>query len=509
MAKHNSSHAGASVTQHMMHVLTDALVKARAGILPAEQIEKWRATHDAFEQMESELQPFAAGMWKNMLAIESLPDGLRGVLEEMSGPENQVGFLLQIIGFIGGMLAILPQLGGIEVREAVYDFNRENLNVPLTPADAADGVMRGVVSLGDGESAAAAAGVGAGDFGWMVQLIGEPPGLMDMLSLYRRGLMDWGTFHQMVQYSRVNVDYADWFQLLAFDYMSPADVIGLALKGIPGDDSYEAMFAKAGGLAEQFQPLFEAAGDAIGNEAALGLLNQGFIGQSDVEEVFGRSRMNPLFYNMALDLRHKFLAPYQISQILKTGGATPAQATQWMINLGYGADQAAALVASAPNASVAKAKTETEAMVVDLFMDQVITEQAAGELLANMGYDTGSIELILSTALGKQAVSQRGAALTAVKTAFMESHISETEASGDIDALNFPPAARDQWLADWAVEKSTKLKSLTLAQVGNLAKNGIIDYPTAAARWSLMGYADADLPLIGALYDVGPAVPTD
>jgi hypothetical protein len=87
--------------------------------------------------------------------------------------------------------------------------------------------------------------------------------------------------------------------------------------------------------------------------------------------------------------------------------------------------------------------------------------------------------------------------------------ITHDAASMDLDSLNIPPAARDQWLAAWAVEAGTKFHTLTAAEIGSLAKKGVIGYQTAIGRWVAMGYGEPDAELLAAEYGGGPLLNSD
>lgn len=496
---------GAGVARNLARVLTEAYVKARAGLLPHEQAERLRHNTAFMEEMEQELAPTMAKLFEPFLELDELPDGLRGLLSEMGGPHNQSTVIMQIIGVLGAALVLLPELGQILTRSTVIAFNQQHLNVPLDPSLAVDGFTKGLLSQGDVNSWNRQAGIPDDVTALMIDINGEPPGPIDALNLFRWGKISESQLDTMLAYSRLNPQFVPIFKLLAYSWMSPADAIELAVKGVVPVAQAEQYFIQAGGMADQWNVLFEAAGDAIGNEQVLGLLNQGLASESDVLQVFGRSRMNPIFYDLALELRHKFLQPFQISEVLKAGGATPDQATQWMLNLGYNAEQAAALVASGAAAPGEKAKAETVTMVVAEYTDQIIDANEASTLLVNLGYTAEVAGMYLDLADAKRTLSQRTAAVSAIRTAYIAGHVDHTTASGDLDRLEIPAAARDAWLTDWDVEASTKTQQFTTAQVGAFLKNGVIDANTAIHMWNVLGWSNPDAVLLSANYG-GPPI---
>jgi len=73
----------------------------------------------------------------------------------------------------------------------------------LPPADAALAVLRGNMPHETGVKLAASAGYSAADFEVMIGNTGEPPAMEEMLSLWRRGMIDTATLDKAILQSRV------------------------------------------------------------------------------------------------------------------------------------------------------------------------------------------------------------------------------------------------------------------------------------------------------------------
>jgi hypothetical protein len=401
---------------------------------------------------------------------------------------------------------MLPQFGAIMLRDDIMGLNSVTANVPLSPPDAAEAVMRGVIDQDTGEGFAASSGVGAQVFADLIGITGEPPGAVDMVNLWRWGRISEDDLDTGLLFSRLNDKYIPMMKLLSQGFMSPADAIELAIKGVVSPEQGEVYFTQAGGQTDQWSPLYQAAGDAIGNEQVLSLYNQGLATQADVNEVFGRSRMNPIFYPLALQLRHKFLQPFQISSMLKAGTATPEQAAVWLTNLGYGPDQVQALVGGSPSTTIAKAKSETEAMVIAEYSEGIIDQAAAHNALINIGYSADEAGMLTNLEDAKGAKAERDTAISGVKASVIKGHISTQQASSALDTLGVPSSARDGLITAWGVEQSTQVKVLTEAQIGIAARNSVITYSEAMARWVKDGYSQGDAEILAAQYGGGPLV---
>jgi hypothetical protein len=286
--------------------------------------------------------------------------------------------------------------------------------------------------------------------------------------------------------------------------MSPADAVELTVKGVVSVEEGQTWFQRAGGDSTNWDVLYQGAGDAIGNEQGISLYNQGLITQADLQQIFGRSRMNPIFYPMAEQLKHKFLQPFQISAMLKAGSATPEQAAVWMTNLGYGPDQVSAFVGGSPSTTMAKAKSDTEAMIMQEYTEGIITADAAHNALVNIGYSTDQAGMLTDVEDAKSSKAERDTAVSGIKSSVIKGHITTAQASSALDTLGVPASARDGLITAWGVEGSTQVKVLTEAQIGIAARNGVISYDTAIARWMSDGYSQSDANILAANYGGGP-----
>ena len=105
--------------------------------------------------------------------------------------------------------------------------------------------------------------------------------------------------------------------------------------------------------------------------------------------------------------------------------------------------------------------------------------------------------------MAKRVLSMRNAAINKVRAAFVVSNIDSATATTDLGNLGVPSAAIGQFLTAWTIEQQTNVKRLSAAQVGALAKDGIITAANAVTRWVAMGYAPDEASLL--LYIYQPA----
>jgi hypothetical protein len=490
--------------QHLSNLIADVVVKVRAGTVDAEHDARVRANVAFLEDMERELAPMLDDLLTPLLNHAGLSDEHRRFLDEMTNPTHFVNPILQIVAFIGWLIAIIPALGQVEVRDEIYGLNLVNTNIPLSPADAADMIARQTESTLDPYHEAAKTGVGHDVLFTMAELVGEPPGPIDMLSLWRRGLIDQDYLEEAIRYSRIKNKYVPQILQLAHSYVGTAEVVNLAIKGVVDLATAKKMYSVAGGIEDQFEMVYEAAGDAIGNEQALMLYNHGEATKDEVYQVFGRSRMNPLFYDLAFKLRKKFLNVTQIEAVLRTGQISPDVALQWMLADGYSKEEAQALVTALSAGKVAKPKAETEAMVITAFERGLLDASQAQAQLQVLGYPATAAQLMVNNAQAKIAHAQMSRVERAIQHRYLIGRLTDQEAVADLVRLGVPHSAATQWVNDWGVEKQTRTKSLTDAQIGTAYHKGALSADQALARWEADGYSAADAAVLLAIHGGPP-----
>lgn len=495
---------GAGIGGAIARVVAETIVRSHGPIAEQHQAARIDATAKFMDHLEQGLAPIIDRVIAPHLDRATLPDGHRAVFEQMGTPTHEFDVILQIIGALGAVVTALFSLGSIELQELVNELRSDYAFVPLSPADLADMVERAIVDTGWAEGEAKKSGISPDNFAKLVLDTGEPPGLEQMLSLWRRGLLDEPTLDRMIAYSRVRLEWLDYVKKLTYSTMSPADAIEGELKGVLDHPTAVDYFTKGGGVEDQYPILLDTAGNPIGVEAALNLLNHGLITEDDAHRVILHSRVNPIFEPMAMLLRHRWLAPFQIDVALRAGTVDPKMGAQWLLEDGYSPDQVEALVTGSTTAKVAAHKNLAESMVAELYEGKHITEQQALAALTELGYDADEGAFILSLYDYRRELSMAQAAIGQVRKMYLVHRITDADATTYLHSLGVDPEAIAQYLAVWSVEAQTELKELTMAQVGDAFKSGFITEDDANARFLAMGYSSIDATILIAHYGGAP-----
>jgi len=400
--------------------------------------------------------------------------------------------IFESVAYTLGLLRIITSAAMIEAQSELNTIAANFKHVPLGPATLAEMVIRKIIPEDWAAGEAAKSSIPQDDFEKMVLVTGEPPGLMQMLNLWRRGLLDKHELERMVAYSRVRTEWTKYIELLAHDTMSQAEALEAAVKGVIPPAEAKDLFIKAGGLAEQFQPLLDTSGNAIGVQQVEMLWLHGLATSEDVRKVIVHSRINPMFEPLAAKLYHHYLSAFQVKLIVGSGGATPEQGTKWLTEQGYPPDQAAALTGAAHHGAAAKVHDITEAQTLELFEAKFITEAEAKTILTHLGYPVQVQHYLLEIIDARRALSAITQAVGYTRKAYLAGRIDDNQAQTELGELQVPVPAVHAYLAAWRVERKSQFRTLTEAQVGAAVKKNYITHDDALSRWAAMGYDPVD-----------------
>ena len=272
------------------------------------------------------------------------------------------------------------------------------------------------------------------------------------------------------------------------------------IKGVIDLDNGGVLFGQAGGLPTQYETLVEVAGDGIGVQEGIALLNHELIDDDEMARIIAYSRVNPSFAADVELTRHKWLGVLQIELALKAGTVNAADASTWLAQDGIGEDQIAAFVSGAAAAKVTTHKQMTEAQITELFESGFFTNDQATAELVSLGYDPGEAPYILALYEQKRLIAMSQAAVGQIRKVYLAGRIDDPTATAELTALGISPDVVAQYIVIWNIEAKSELKQLTVAEIGDAVKAGNITNDDATARWEAMGYAPADAALLLAYY---------
>jgi hypothetical protein len=239
------------------------------------------------------------------LGGENTPPEVERILRFMHSGQGEASEMLSMLG--------VGQAVGTSILAALQNYlapiNQKLIElVPNALLDAgtmASADVRGLVSEAFAHGDAAKAGIDSPRFNVLRELAQQFPGLPELLTLWRRGLIDEtyvrGALHRQ-GFTTTGIDY---LTRLRTEILGPADMALGVLRGHVGQAEGEAVAHAAGIDAHDFNILVENTGEPPGLMQLLEAYRRGFINTQRLERGIRQSRVRNEWIDVVEKLRYE------------------------------------------------------------------------------------------------------------------------------------------------------------------------------------------------------------
>lgn len=438
----------------------------------------------------------------------------------MASFQEAVGeWLLDLVGFIGLALGGGQAAASGPLQEMQQDSLQQAstggmwMGFPLrgtvNSIDAlASMVVKGVLPFDDAWHEAQFLGMQRGRFDDLVKATGNPPGPMDLLTLWRRHHVTEHDVDVGMQQGHLKNDWIPFIKNLFWEPLTTNEAVQAAVEQHVGIDWARAEAAKSGTSPELFDILYETAGNPPGPQEMLDLWNRGDVDEATVDQALRESRLKNKYIDV-LKKRARRLVPMRtITTLLHGGAVTDAHAVEMLQQLGFNQADAQAIVNASHFEKVAPDKTLTVTQIRDLYTSHMIGRDQAIADLAVLHFPENVAVQVLDLADREISRRDRTTTITKIRNAYLSRRIDRANASGDLDVIGVDAGQRDALLGLWDLELDNNVALLTVAEICRAGKLGLITADEVLARLSAHGYSDADTILVAQVHAGIPLPPT-
>lgn len=378
--------------------------------------------------------------------------------------------------------------------------------VLLSPADAALAVLRGNLSHQQGVDLAEAAGIQPEDFDVIIGNTGEPPGLAELLLLWRRGQITTDRLDQGIRQSRVRDEWIDDVHKLSILPPSQAEAITAVVESQTDRETAFKRFREAGGDPDWFDIAVGITGAAPSPVELGTLANRGIIpweGTGKDVTTFEQGVFEGRSKNKWLEAWRQLAVylppPRTVVAIVKQGAIDKATALDLLQKQGLSHELATAYVNGATAEKLATHKQLSVSLIESLYEERGIDRETASAMLNNEGYDQTEANYILWLSDFKVYKKGFDLALGKVQSAYVGRKIDKNTASNLLDELQVPSEQRDTLLVLWTFAQEANIKTLTPAEIRSAVKKSVITSDDAMLRLTEQGYSETDAQIFLAL----------
>ena len=392
----------------------------------------------------------------------------------------------------------------------------------LSPAECADMVIRGIMSVADGAAEAAASGVDASRFDKLYKAAGEPVGLMQALEAWRRGIMPEGptspdtpSLHTAVLQSRLRPEWFDVVKQLGRIPVPPGDAVDAVVKTqITPQQGQQLAFA-SGVYPDDFDILTKARGNPPGAAELIEMVRRGIIPttgtgpdalslEQGIHESAVKNKWVPVYEALLVYLP----PPRTITALLRAGSISEAQALDLFQKSGLSQELAAAYVADASHQKLSTDKLLAKDTVLQLYDANVIDQATATQLLTDLKYNAQEITFLLELHDAQQVLKAVNSAVSKIGSLYIARKITSAVASSALDSLKISASQRDTLLFTWGLERDASVRVLSEATIASAWKYAIMDDVTAIAELQGLGYTAFDAWVYLSVHNKGPLTTT-
>lgn len=410
----------------------------------------------------------------------------------------------QVAGVVlGGLLE--PEADAL--RQTVYNANPLAI---LSPADAAEAVLRNAWDHGRAAAEAQRSGINGERFDVLAKLAGNAPDPTSLAVALRRGLIDAPRYLEGIRQGRLRDEWAETVKALAVQEPTPGDALDALLEGQLPRARAEELYVKFGGDPDHFQWLFDSRGSAPTPVQLADMANRGIIpwGGSGPDAVsFEQGFLEGPWRNKWLAAYRKsaeyFPPPRTITAMYHEGSLDRARALELLGKQGVPPDLAAAYLASGSAQKTAKTRDLAQGMITQLYRDRLVSRANASAFLESLGYDATEAGFILS--VEDVAVVQRylTTAVGRIHTLYVGHKISRATAVSTLAQLDVPSETLNELVGIWDYERAATVRTLTPAEVASAYHYGLVGQEDAQARLVELGYQPRDAWLYLSIHNKG------
>jgi hypothetical protein len=328
---------------------------------------------------------------------------------------------------------------------------------------------------------------------------GLPPGIGEALTMLRRGIIDAGTFAQIVREGHTKTKYTDELLALEPEVLHATDYAGLRLRGwITPEESY-AGGALTGYSPAQMDDLWRNRGrPATTHQVWIGLQRGGkYDGESLTErETFTKavlqSDLRPEWEPLLWAQRYTYPSAFVLRALASSGDLTQAETESILLFTGWEPTLAAKVSAKWAGSHGAAAKEATAANLRAEYEGLFISRAELETALVKLGYSQSESSMLADLGDAARVKKSRDEYIGVVHKAYLAHEIQAAQARADLDAAGIDAAAIDHLLHFWTLSLAVSRKQLTPAQIAASFKRGTITLAVALADLADRGYTPED-----------------
>ena len=368
--------------------------------------------------------------------------------------------------------------------------------VLLSPADLALATLRGNVTDDVARSYVKQLGVSDDDFTVLIGNTGEPPGVMQMLEMFRRGFIDEDQLVKGIRESRVRNEWIEPVKKLRFEPMTTADAARAVVENYLTDEQGAAIAQLNGLEPDHWQYIVKSWGRPLSHEQMMTLYHRGEVTLDQVHQAFRESDLKDKYIDQAVELGRELIPQRTIVSMIDHGVIDHATGVELLLLHGYTREDADRLVklGTAQRSTSHKSLSKTD--ILAMYTDALMNRQQAADHLTKLGYSSQDASEMLDLAEFKRKAQQLKVIERGIQASFRAHHLTAEQAMAELTHNGLDHTQAQILVDEWSQERKVVTRSLTEAQVVKFVNDLIMTPDDGRTRLHALGYSDTDIDLL-------------
>lgn len=496
-----------------------------------------KITDEWIDGLEEHTAPLIGPFLQHVLEATNAPPEVRAFLAEGIGPTQAFsGILTQIFAYgVANQIltaGLTPYMASL-LQDSWSHGVAEGTGLPISPADIATGVIRGIVpgTVSDvpipewAAPEAAKSGTSHEQMQYLADITGMPPDATSLFEMIRRGIIDEAQLTEALKQSDLRDQWIPSFSKVRYITLTPADIVRATVQSqmvdvaMPEGVTSEvgtpppgagpgyaagAAWAQALGLEppgwvngnpDWFRILYDTYGRPPGPVEMGRAANRGFIpweGQGPEELSFAQAISESDVKDKYIPLLKKLAVYYPPNGEIKTmvmhGAITDEQAIAlWQAN-GVTLEIANAYLYLAKTERITQEKAIAKGDILSMVKEQILDDAQATELLADVGYRGDDAALLIKMAHYQYSLEVLRRTVGRISTLYVQHKVDDAAARSALGQVGLANDAIDSLMQSLSAERAAAVIVPTGSQVASAMYYKVIDQETAMQLLEDLGY---------------------
>ena len=325
----------------------------------------------------------------------------------------------------------------------------------------------------------------------------------DIKDLYLRGDIDDATHDELMKKFGYEQEQIDLMKKLYFYIPTPADLIRMAVKEAFSPEvaerfgQYEdfpeefAEWARKIGISEEWAKRYWAAHwDLPSLSAGYEMLHRGIIDEDTLKLLMRSQDIMPFWRDKLIQLSYEVYTRVDVRRMYEEGVLTEEEVKRAYMDLGYDEEKAERLTEWTVKQATSEDRKLSRSIIEGLYKRNLLSEDEAVNALVDIGYREEYARLLIAKAEYDKQKKVKDRIVTAVRKLYLNGQIDENEAIEKLSEVNLLASEIDMLIEEWRLEKQARIKHLSMYELKQIAKKGIIDKETFIEEAKKIGYPE-------------------